>query len=51
MSTTAQPPVGAASDTGDRAHLMSDYVDACVVDLRRRFGSGAFPATTSVFSN
>jgi oxygen-independent coproporphyrinogen-3 oxidase len=31
----------------DRAHLVDDYVEACVVDLRRRAGS--YPPATSVF--
>jgi putative oxygen-independent coproporphyrinogen III oxidase len=33
----------------DRAHLMGDYVDACVVDLRRRYAGNALPPATSVF--
>jgi putative oxygen-independent coproporphyrinogen III oxidase len=33
----------------DRAHLMSDYVEACVFDLQRRFASDASPLATSVF--
>jgi len=32
----------------DRAHLVDDYVDACVTDLARRAGEG-YPAATSVF--
>lgn len=33
----------------DRAHLVEDYVDACVTDLTRRFADGALPPATSVF--
>jgi oxygen-independent coproporphyrinogen-3 oxidase len=33
----------------DRAHLIDDYVDACVVDLERRAESGRYPVATSVF--
>src|SRR6185295_16895796 len=32
----------------DRAHLVDDYVDACVTDLTRRAADG-YPAATSVF--
>jgi putative oxygen-independent coproporphyrinogen III oxidase len=33
----------------DRSHLMTDYVDACVTDIGRRFAAGAFPNASSVF--
>ena len=33
----------------DRAHLIDEYVDACVADLGRRVASGAVPDATSVF--
>jgi oxygen-independent coproporphyrinogen-3 oxidase len=33
----------------DRAHLIDDYVGACVTDLGRRFETGEHPAATSVF--
>jgi putative oxygen-independent coproporphyrinogen III oxidase len=33
----------------DRAHLIDEYVDACVADLDGRVATGAVPAATSVF--
>jgi oxygen-independent coproporphyrinogen-3 oxidase len=33
----------------DRAHLIDDYVDACITDLDRRFTSGGFGPATTVF--
>src|SRR3954454_17153222 len=33
----------------DRAHLIDDYVDACVRDLEHRVATGAVPDATSVF--
>lgn len=33
----------------DRAHLVDAYVDACVVDLERRYLAAALPPATSVF--
>jgi oxygen-independent coproporphyrinogen-3 oxidase len=33
----------------DRSHLMVDYVDACVADVRRRFAAEQLPPATSVF--
>src|SRR6185369_10379470 len=33
----------------DRAHLVDEYVDACVADLDGRVASGAVPDATSVF--
>jgi putative oxygen-independent coproporphyrinogen III oxidase len=33
----------------DRGHLIDEYVEACVTDLRRRAASGGVPAATSVF--
>ncbi|HEY5011592.1 MAG TPA: radical SAM family heme chaperone HemW, partial [Acidimicrobiia bacterium] len=33
----------------DRAHLMGDYVDACVADLRRHDAASTLPPATSVF--
>jgi oxygen-independent coproporphyrinogen-3 oxidase len=33
----------------DRAHLIDDYVDACVTDLERRVAAGAVPEAASVF--
>ena len=33
----------------DRAHLIDEYVDACVTDVERRVASGAVPEATSVF--
>jgi putative oxygen-independent coproporphyrinogen III oxidase len=33
----------------DRGHLIDEYVEACVTDLRRHAESGAVPAATSVF--
>jgi oxygen-independent coproporphyrinogen-3 oxidase len=33
----------------DRSHLMVDYVDACVVDIERRFADQSLPRATSVF--
>jgi putative oxygen-independent coproporphyrinogen III oxidase len=33
----------------DRAHLIDDYVDACVVDLERRVATGGVAGATSVF--
>src|SRR4051794_8781202 len=33
----------------DRAHMIEEYVDACVTDLDRRVASGTVPEATSVF--
>jgi len=33
----------------DRAHLVDDYIDACVTDLTRRTADGSLPCATSVF--
>lgn len=33
----------------DRAHLVADYVDACVNDVRRRRRAGTLPVASSVF--
>lgn len=33
----------------DRAHLVGEYVEACVTDVKRRFAGGAHPPATSVF--
>lgn len=33
----------------DRAHLIDDYVDACVADVRHRVDRGGVPDATSVF--
>ena len=33
----------------DRAHVIDDYVDACVADVTRRVADGSLPSATSVF--
>jgi putative oxygen-independent coproporphyrinogen III oxidase len=33
----------------DRAHLVDDYLDACVTDITRRTADGSLPPATSVF--
>jgi oxygen-independent coproporphyrinogen-3 oxidase len=33
----------------DRAHLVDDYVDACVADVAQRVAAGSLPPATSVF--